>query len=99
MCPVIHHLQNYAHEIETRVAVTGQHRSMLDQILEIFNVSLDYDLDIMQQKIIEYAEKSEMEKWHCQAQLRFITCERFDIEHTKVQIRQLIAELQSNRRN
>ena len=49
MCPVIQKLINYSHELETRVAVTGQHRSMLDQILEIFSVSPDYDLNIMQE--------------------------------------------------
>ncbi len=47
MGPVIHKLQRYGREIETRVVVTGQHRSMLDQILEIFEIRPDYDLDIM----------------------------------------------------
>ena len=47
MGPIIHKLQNYSQEIETHVAVTGQHRSMLDQILEIFEIKPDYDLDIM----------------------------------------------------
>ncbi len=47
MGPVIHSLQAYKDEIETHVVVTGQHRSMLDQILEIFEIKPDYDLDIM----------------------------------------------------
>jgi UDP-N-acetylglucosamine 2-epimerase (non-hydrolysing) len=47
MGPVLYRLQKYAHEIETRVVITGQHRSMLDQVLPIFEVTPDYDLDIM----------------------------------------------------
>ena len=48
LCPVIRQLQYYVHDIETHVVVTGQHRSMLDQILKFFGVTPDYDLDIMQ---------------------------------------------------
>ena len=33
--------------IDTRVCVTGQHREMLDQVLNLFNVKQDYDLNIM----------------------------------------------------
>ncbi len=47
MGPVIHELCHYSNEIETSVVVTGQHRSMLDQILQIFEITPDYDLDIM----------------------------------------------------
>ncbi len=49
MCPVIKEL--YKHDdISTVVCVTGQHRQMLDQVLECFNITPDYDLDIMQEK-------------------------------------------------
>jgi UDP-N-acetylglucosamine 2-epimerase (non-hydrolysing) len=48
MGPVIRQLHDYDDEIETRVVVTGQHRSMLDQILNAFEISPDFDLDIMQ---------------------------------------------------
>lgn len=47
MCPLVLELLK-ASDIETRVCVTGQHRSMLDQVLEIFGVQPDYDLSIMQ---------------------------------------------------
>lgn len=47
MGPVIRELQYHSPEIETHVVVTGQHRSMLDQVLEIFEITPDYDLDIM----------------------------------------------------
>ncbi len=47
MGPIIQSLQNYRREIKTDVAVTGQHRSMLDQILKIFDITPNYDLDIM----------------------------------------------------
>ncbi|HSH04791.1 MAG TPA: UDP-N-acetylglucosamine 2-epimerase (non-hydrolyzing) [Anaerolineae bacterium] len=46
MAPVIKCLQAHP-EIESHVCVTGQHREMLDQVLEIFDIVPDYDLDIM----------------------------------------------------
>ena len=49
MCPLVNELKNRS-EVETIVCVTGQHRSMLDQILETFKVVPDYDLSIMKDK-------------------------------------------------
>ena len=46
MCPLVLELQKYEN-ITPVVCVTAQHREMLDQVLEIFNVKPDYDLDIM----------------------------------------------------
>ena len=46
MCPLIKVLNNRK-DIQTIVAVTGQHRQMLDQVLEIFQIKPDYDLSIM----------------------------------------------------
>jgi len=46
MCPLVLALKRDP-DIETKVCVTGQHREMLDQVLEIFGVVPDYDLDIM----------------------------------------------------
>jgi UDP-N-acetylglucosamine 2-epimerase (non-hydrolysing) len=46
LCPVIRHMRA-AGGIEVRVCVTAQHRAMLDQVLEIFEVTPDYDLDLM----------------------------------------------------
>jgi len=46
MAPVIHALKA-DDTFETRVCVTGQHREMLDQVLQIFSIQSDYDLDIM----------------------------------------------------
>ena len=48
MCPLVKELQKYPDEFETIVCVTGQHREMLDQVLRIFEVKTDYDLNIMQ---------------------------------------------------
>ena len=48
MCPLIKELQARS-GLETRVCVTGQHREMLDQVLQIFGVTPDYDLNVMQQ--------------------------------------------------
>ncbi len=47
MAPVISHLRHYRETIQTCVVVTAQHRSMLDQVLEVFDIEPDYDLDIM----------------------------------------------------
>ena len=49
MCPLVKEFQKRADEFETIVCVTGQHREMLDQVLTIFNVLPDYDLNIMKQ--------------------------------------------------
>lgn len=47
MAPVLRRLQHYRHEIKTCIVVTAQHRRMLDQVLEIFDIKPDHDLDIM----------------------------------------------------
>ena len=49
MCPLVNELKKRK-DIETVVCVTGQHRQMLDQVLETFNVVPDYDLSIMQDR-------------------------------------------------
>lgn len=49
MCPLVIALKKYPEAFVTEVCVTGQHREMLDQVLKIFGVVPDYDLDIMQQ--------------------------------------------------
>ena len=49
MCPLVKEFQKYPTEFETIVCVTGQHREMLDQVLRIFDVTPDYDLNIMKQ--------------------------------------------------
>lgn len=50
MAPLIKEFQKYLESVETIVCVTGQHREMLDQVLEIFGVKPDYDLNIMKQE-------------------------------------------------
>ena len=49
MCPLVKEFQKYSEEFNTVVCVTGQHREMLDQVLTIFDVKPDYDLNIMKQ--------------------------------------------------
>lgn len=49
MCPLVNELKKH-NEIETIVCVTGQHRQMLDQVLEAFEVVPQYDLSIMKDK-------------------------------------------------
>ncbi|QOR33786.1 UDP-N-acetylglucosamine 2-epimerase (non-hydrolyzing) [Clostridium sp. 'deep sea'] len=50
MAPVIKELEKYPNEIESIVTVTGQHREMLHQILNLFKIKPDYDLNIMKEK-------------------------------------------------
>lgn len=47
MCPLVKEFQKYPDDFKTIVCVTGQHREMLDQVLRIFDVVPDYDLNIM----------------------------------------------------
>jgi len=47
MAPVVKELMNFPDQIECRVCVTAQHREMLDQVLRIFSIKPDYDLNIM----------------------------------------------------
>ena len=49
MCPLVKELKSRK-KIDTVVCVTGQHREMLDQVLDAFNVAPDYDLSIMKEK-------------------------------------------------
>lgn len=49
MAPLVKEFQRRSSEFETIVCVTGQHREMLDQVLRIFEITPDYDLNIMKQ--------------------------------------------------
>jgi UDP-N-acetylglucosamine 2-epimerase (non-hydrolysing) len=58
LCPLVHRLAREP-ELEVRVCVTGQHRGMLDQVLDAFRLRPDYDLDLMRpgQTLIESASR------------------------------------------
>jgi UDP-N-acetylglucosamine 2-epimerase (non-hydrolysing) len=49
MAPLVKEIQRYPENFQTIVCVTGQHREMLDQVLTLFEISPDYDLNIMKQ--------------------------------------------------
>ncbi|MBL7995943.1 UDP-N-acetylglucosamine 2-epimerase (non-hydrolyzing) [bacterium] len=49
MAPVIKEFQKHPDELETKVCVTAQHRQMLDQVLDVFDIKPDFDLDIMEE--------------------------------------------------
>ncbi len=49
MAPLVKEFQKNSDEFQTIVCVTGQHREMLDQVLQIFDITPDYDLNIMKQ--------------------------------------------------
>lgn len=49
MAPLVKKLQRHSNDFKTVVCVTGQHREMLDQVLQIFDIKPDYDLNIMKQ--------------------------------------------------
>jgi UDP-N-acetylglucosamine 2-epimerase (non-hydrolysing) len=48
MAPVVRELRNHSHRILTKLCVTAQHRTMLDQTLAVFDIVPDYDLQVMQ---------------------------------------------------
>src|SRR3954463_285811 len=50
MAPLVKELEKYPEYIEPYVTVTAQHRQMLDQVLNIFEIKPDYDLNIMKDK-------------------------------------------------
>jgi len=49
MAPLVKEFQKFPEQFQTIVCVTGQHREMLDQVLNLFEIKPDYDLNIMQQ--------------------------------------------------
>lgn len=49
MAPLVKEFEKYKEEFQMKVCVTAQHREMLDQVLEIFEIKPDYDLNIMKQ--------------------------------------------------
>ena len=49
MAPLVKEFQKHPEEFNTVVCVTGQHRQMLDQVLQLFGITPDYDLNIMKQ--------------------------------------------------
>lgn len=49
MAPLIKELEKYPENFEVKICVTAQHRQMLDQVLELFEIRPDFDLDIMKQ--------------------------------------------------
>lgn len=49
MAPLVKEFQKYPENFQTIVCVTGQHREMLDQVLHVFDICPDYDLNIMKQ--------------------------------------------------
>jgi UDP-N-acetylglucosamine 2-epimerase (non-hydrolysing) len=49
MAPVVKELEKHPADVVSRVCVTAQHREMLDQVLELFEITPDYDLDLMRE--------------------------------------------------
>ncbi len=49
LAPIIHKLKSKNHNFQVKVCVTAQHREMLDQVLSLFEINVDFDLDIMKE--------------------------------------------------
>ena len=71
MAPLVHELRKEP-SFEVRVCVTAQHREMLDQVLEFFNITPDYDLNLMRKnqtlnelsaRIIKHIDAPEIPKY------------------------------------
>ena len=54
MAPLFHKLKENSDLFETLVCVTAQHRKMLDQVLNIFNIVPDIDLNLMKDNLLQY---------------------------------------------
>src|SRR6185312_13072920 len=55
MAPVVRSLRKRPNDFKTTVVVTAQHRTMLDQVMNLFHITSDFDLNIMQQsQSLEY---------------------------------------------
>lgn len=50
MAPLVLELNKYSEQIESKVCVTAQHRQMLDQVLDVFGINPDYDLNVMKER-------------------------------------------------
>jgi UDP-N-acetylglucosamine 2-epimerase (non-hydrolysing) len=75
MAPLVHELSKHTDQIESVVCVTAQHRQMLDQVLEIFAITPDYDLNIMKDRqtlvdVTTRALQSQVSIGHVEAGLR-----------------------------
>jgi len=47
MAPLIHECNKYPHELEVKICLTGQHREMLQQVMDFFEIRSDYNIDLM----------------------------------------------------
>ena len=47
LCPLVHQLRSQPERFQVQVCVTAQHRDMLDQVMEVFSVTPDFDLNLM----------------------------------------------------
>ena len=63
MAPLVKKLQSEPDKFKTVVCVTAQHRQMLDQVLHIFDIKPDYDLNIMQQPEVSFVPTSILSPW------------------------------------
>lgn len=52
MAPLVKELMSRSNDVKTRVCVTAQHRQMLDQVLDFFEIKPDYDLDLMNRSFL-----------------------------------------------
>jgi UDP-N-acetylglucosamine 2-epimerase (non-hydrolysing) len=59
MAPVINELRKHPKKIKLKVCITAQHRELLDQVLNLFNINIDYDLNLMEenQNLFELSSK------------------------------------------
>src|SRR5690606_34191116 len=60
MAPLVKEFQKNNHEFETKVCITAQHREMLDQVLDFFEIFPDYDMDLMKENQNLYSLTSDI---------------------------------------
>jgi len=60
MAPLVKEFQKHPTVFDTKVCVTAQHREMLDQVLDFFNIKPDYDLDLLSKSKLRNAPKKSL---------------------------------------
>ena len=74
MAPLVKEVQKYPERLECKVCATAQHREMLDQVLKIFEINADLDLNIMKKNQLRGYVKLDAKRFFPQPSGRVVTC-------------------------
>lgn len=85
MAPLVKEFQKYPEEFKTIVCVTGQHREMLDQVLHIFDITPDYDLNIILPDLHDTFKDMDISLWAAldEKATSYLASEKYKVEWEK----------------